>query len=59
MPETLYDQVAYPSRPFQQTHPLRLALPAALFGLAYAPMDRARVLEIGWRSEKQRRKGKI
>ena len=47
MPETLYDQVAYPSRPFQQTHPLRLALPAALFGLAYAPMDRARVLEIG------------
>ena len=39
--------MAYPSRPFQQTHPLRLALPAALFGLAYAPMDRARVLEIG------------
>lgn len=47
MAETLYDQVAYPSRPFQQTHPSRMALPAALFGLGYAPPATARVLEIG------------
>jgi len=47
MPETLYDQVAYPSRPFQQTHPSRMALPAALFGLEFAPVATARVLEVG------------
>jgi len=47
MPETLYDQVAYPSRPFQQTHPSRMALPAALFGLPFAPVATARVLEVG------------
>lgn len=47
MSATLYDEVAYPSHPFVQTHPLRLALPAALFGLPYAPAPTARVLEIG------------
>lgn len=47
MPETPYDQVAYPSRPFQQTHPARMALPAALLGLPFAPAATARVLEIG------------
>ncbi len=44
---TLYDEVAYPSHPFPQTHPLRLAVPAVLFGLAHAPMQTARILEIG------------
>jgi SAM-dependent methyltransferase len=47
MAPTLYDEVAYPSHPFRQTHPDRLALPAALFGLPYAPTAAARVLEIG------------
>jgi SAM-dependent methyltransferase len=47
MPATPYDEVAYPSYPFPLTHPLRLALPAALYGLPFAPMETARVLEIG------------
>src|SRR3569832_2033611 len=47
MAQTAYDEVAYPSQPFSQTHPTRLALPAALFGAPFAPMARARVLEIG------------
>jgi SAM-dependent methyltransferase len=47
MSATLYDQVAYPSRPFQQTHPSRMALPAVLFGLAHAPAATARILEVG------------
>lgn len=47
MAQTAYDEVAYPSEPFTQTHPLRLALPAALFGLDYAPAETARILEIG------------
>lgn len=46
-PNTPYDEVAYPSRPFQQTHPARMALPAALLGLPFAPAATARVLEIG------------
>ena len=46
-PQTLYDQVAYPSRPFQQTHPSRMALPAALFGMPFASVATARVLEVG------------
>ena len=44
---TSYDELAYPSRPFQQTHPLRLATAAALFGLPFAPIPSARILEIG------------
>ena len=47
MSATLYDEVAYPSHPFQQTHPTRLAVPAVLFGLPFAAMENARVLEIG------------
>jgi SAM-dependent methyltransferase len=47
MPATPYDEVAYPSYPFPLTHPLRLALPAALYGLPFAPVETARVLEIG------------
>jgi len=47
MTATLYDEVAYPSYPFPLTHPLRLALPAALYGLSAAPAETARVLEVG------------
>lgn len=43
----LYDEVAYPSSPFRQTHPSRLAVPAILLGLEPAPVHRCRVLEIG------------
>ena len=42
-----YDQVPYPSNPFRQTHPDRLATIAHLFGLKPQPIDRCRVLEIG------------
>ncbi|MDB5445625.1 MAG: Methyltransferase type 12, partial [Phenylobacterium sp.] len=44
---TAYDEVAYPSRPFRQTHPRQLGVAAALLDLPYAPMEQARVLEIG------------
>lgn len=47
MSATPYDEVAYPSQPFLRTHPRRLAVPAALFGLTFKPVDGARVLEIG------------
>ena len=46
MPDS-YDQIPYPSLPFRQTHPERLATLAILFGLQPAPADRSRVLEIG------------
>jgi methyltransferase-like protein len=42
-----YDQVPYPSQPFPQTHPDRLATLATLFGLRPAPPGRCRVLELG------------
>ncbi|MBI1899198.1 MAG: methyltransferase regulatory domain-containing protein [Acidobacteria bacterium] len=42
-----YDAVAYPSYPWAQTHPDRLATMATLFGMAPPPVERARVLEIG------------
>jgi methyltransferase-like protein len=41
-----YDAVAYPSLPFPNTHPDRLATMATLHGLNPAPVDRCRVLEI-------------
>jgi SAM-dependent methyltransferase len=44
---TVYDEVAYPSAVFLQTHPNRLALLAKLHGLNPPPIDTARVLEIG------------
>ncbi len=47
MSATPYDEVAYPSHPFQLTHPRRLAVPAVLFGLPFKPVEGARVLEIG------------
>ena len=42
-----YDEVPYSSYPFSQSHPDRLATIAALFGMAAAPVDRCRVLELG------------
>ncbi len=50
MPErdrTAYDAVTYPGSAFVQTHPDRLATIAALYGLAAAPPERCRVLELG------------
>jgi hypothetical protein len=44
---TAYDEVAYPSRAFRQTHPQQLAVAAVLLDAPYAPMAQARVLEIG------------
>lgn len=41
-----YDAVAYPSLPFPNTHPSRLAAMATLHGLNPAPVDRCRVLEV-------------
>ena len=42
-----YDEVPYPSASFPQTHPLRLATMARLFGLNPASPSRCRVLELG------------
>lgn len=47
MTPTEYDLIAYPAMPRQQTHPDRLAAVGKLFGMAPAPVDRCRVLEIG------------
>ncbi|WP_052807907.1 class I SAM-dependent methyltransferase [Methyloterricola oryzae] len=44
---TSYDQIPYPSLPFPQTHPDRLATLAALFGMKPPPVAGCRVLEIG------------
>ncbi len=45
--ETSYDEVAYPSTVFQQTHPERLFAMAWLHGLEPPPVETARILEIG------------
>ena len=42
-----YEQVPYPGLAIPQTHPDRLAVLGVLHGLAPAPPDRARVLEVG------------
>jgi methyltransferase-like protein/2-polyprenyl-3-methyl-5-hydroxy-6-metoxy-1,4-benzoquinol methylase len=42
-----YDEVLYPSYPFPQTHPDRLATLATLFGMKPARVEACRVLEIG------------
>ena len=50
MPEnesTAYDAVTYPGSALPQTHPDRLATIASLHGLACAPPERCRVLELG------------
>jgi len=44
---TAYDEVAYPTTAFRQTHPDRLATHAALLGLPFAPPARCRVLDVG------------
>jgi methyltransferase-like protein/SAM-dependent methyltransferase len=45
--KTAYDEVPYPSYPFAQTHPDRLATIATLFGMTPAPVECCRVLELG------------
>src|SRR6266850_1443191 len=49
MPEkqTTYDAIPYPSNPFRQTRPERLAAVAKLFGLDAPSPDACRVLELG------------
>ena len=42
-----YDKFPYETVPFAQTHPDRLATLGHLFGLAPAPVERCRVLELG------------
>lgn len=44
---TAYDEIAYPSYSYPQTHPDRLATIARLYGLAPPPPDRCLVLELG------------
>ena len=45
--QTTYDAIPYPSNPFRQTRPERLAAVAKLFGLDAPPAEDCRVLEIG------------
>jgi SAM-dependent methyltransferase len=47
MTATLYDQVAYPTAIFAQTHPDRMAAIARAAGHVAPPVETARVLEIG------------
>jgi methyltransferase-like protein/SAM-dependent methyltransferase len=42
-----YDDIPYPSFPFAQTHPDRMATVARLFGMQVTPTSNCRVLEIG------------
>ncbi|MGH7025304.1 MAG: methyltransferase domain-containing protein [Caulobacteraceae bacterium] len=44
---TSYDVIAYPSKVFPQSHPDRMATHAMMFGVALAPIDACRVLDIG------------
>jgi SAM-dependent methyltransferase len=46
-PETEYNQIAYPSAIYSQTHPDRLATIGRLFGLSPARVESCRVLELG------------
>jgi len=43
---TAYDEIIYPGRVYPQTHPDNLATLATLFGMAPAPPERCRVLEV-------------
>ena len=45
--QTAYDTIPYPSNPFRQSRPERLAAIAKLFGLDAAPPENCRVLELG------------
>jgi methyltransferase-like protein/2-polyprenyl-3-methyl-5-hydroxy-6-metoxy-1,4-benzoquinol methylase len=42
-----YDAVPYPNLPHRDTHPRQMELIATLFGMAPAPIDNCRVLELG------------
>ncbi len=44
---TAYDETPYPSKPFPQTHPNRLAAMAHLFGVQAPDPAKARILELG------------
>ena len=44
---TDYDETPYPSLPYAQTHPDRMATIATLLGLQPVPVTRCRVLELG------------
>lgn len=46
-PAQSYDLVPYQSDPFPETHPDRLGSIGLIFGMKPAPIERARVLEIG------------
>ena len=46
-PEDDYNSVAYPGHPYSRAHPSRLETLGRLHGLATAPADRCRVLELG------------
>lgn len=45
--QTRYDAIPYPTSPFRQTRPERLAAIAKLFGLDAPPAEQCRVLELG------------
>ena len=47
IPATPYDDVFYPGRVYEHTHPNRLATLATLYGMNPAPVERCRVLELG------------
>jgi SAM-dependent methyltransferase len=44
---TPYDELLYPGRAYEATHPTRLATVAALYGMNPAPVSRCRVMELG------------
>ncbi|MBR1232077.1 methyltransferase regulatory domain-containing protein [Bradyrhizobium sp. AUGA SZCCT0182] len=44
---TLYDDVFYPGRAYEHTHPNRLATLASLYGMSPPPAEHCRVLELG------------
>jgi len=44
--ENTYDVIPYPSYPFAETHPNRLATVATLFGMLPPPVENCRVLEL-------------
>jgi SAM-dependent methyltransferase len=46
-PAAHYDEVPYPSRPFLESHPDRMAAIAKLFGLNPPAVETARILEVG------------
>jgi SAM-dependent methyltransferase len=45
--DTPYDQISYPGRPYESTHPAHLATLGVLYGMSPASATRCRVLELG------------